>query len=81
MCDGTYHLNGTTLEADLHVKQIAAVGHVPLRIVKGRNEYDAKVRGTLEGNTIRAEGFKKGGLRNERLRATLTKQQDLPTRA
>jgi hypothetical protein len=78
--DGTYKQNGTTLEADLHVKQYAAIGHTPLIIVKGRNEYDIKVRGTLQGDTIRAQGFKKGGLRSESLRATLTRQPDLPVK-
>jgi hypothetical protein len=75
MFTGTYHQNGDAVTSRIHVKQIAP----DLMGVMGRNEYDLDLTGTLDGDKLTLAGNIPGT--ELRLKATLTKQSDLPARA
>jgi len=74
MFTGTYDLQGDTVTARLHVKQIAP----NLMNVMGRPEFDLDLSGTREGDKVKLAGNIPGT--EQRLKATLTKQCDLPAR-
>jgi hypothetical protein len=71
---GTYDRQGDAVTVRLHVKQISP----DLMGVMGRNEYDLDLAGTLEGDKLNLAGNIPGT--DLRLKATLTKQCDLPAR-
>jgi hypothetical protein len=75
MFTGTYDQKDDAVTVRLHVKQIAQ----DLMGVMGRNEYDLDLAGTLEGDKLKLAGNIPGT--DLRLKATLTKQCDLPARA
>jgi hypothetical protein len=75
MFTGTYDQQGDAVTVRIHVKQIAS----DLMGVMGRNEYDLELAGTLEGDKVKLTGKIPGT--DLHLKATLTKQCDLPVRA
>jgi hypothetical protein len=74
MFTGTYDRQGDAVTVKLHVKQIAP----GLMNTMGRNEFDLDLAGTVEGDKIKIAGNIPGT--EERLKATLTKQSELPGR-
>ena len=75
MFTGTYDRQGDAVTSQLHVKQIDP----QLMNVMGRNEFDLELAGTLEGDKLKLAGNIPGT--DMRLKATLTKQCELPARA
>jgi len=73
--EGTYTQQANTLHARVHVRPLAA--GVPN--VMGLSEFDLEMTGTLSGSAIPVTGSIPGT--PLRLSGTLTKRQDLPTRA
>jgi hypothetical protein len=74
MFTGTYDRQGNAVTVKLHVKQIAP----GLMNTMGRNEFDLDLAGTVDGDKIKLAGNIPGT--EERLKATLTKQSELPAR-
>ena len=74
MFTGTYDRQGDAVTVKLHVKQIAP----GLMNTMGRNEFDLDLAGAVEGDKIKLAGNIPGT--EERLKATLTKQSELPGR-
>ncbi len=74
MFTGTYDRKGDAVTVKLHVKQIAP----GLMNTMGRNEFDLDLAGTVDGGKIKLAGNIPGT--EERLKATLTKQSELPAR-
>ena len=74
MFTGTYDRQGDAVTSQLHVKQIDP----QLMNVMGRNEFDLELAGTLEGDKLKLAGNIPGT--DMRLKATLTKQCELPAR-
>jgi T3SS negative regulator,GrlR len=75
MFTGTYQQQGLAVTQILHVKQIDP----QLMNVMGRKEFDLELSGTLDGHTLKLAGNIPGT--ELRLKATVTKQCDLPARA
>jgi len=75
MFTGTYDRQDDNVTSQIHVKQIAP----DLMNVMGRNQFDLDLSGTLDGDTLKLAGNIPGT--ELRLKATLTKQCDLPARA
>jgi len=75
MFTGTYDQHGDAVAVQLHVKQIDP----QLMNVMGRNEFDLDLAGNIEGDKVKLAGNIPGT--ELRLKATLTKQCDLPARA
>jgi hypothetical protein len=75
MFTGTYDRQGDAVTVKLHVKQIAP----GLMNTMGRNEFDLELAGKVEGDKIKLAGNIPGT--EERLKATLSKQSELPARA
>lgn len=75
MWTGTYDRQGDAVTLKLHVKQIAP----GLMNTMGKNEFDLELAGTVEGDKIKIAGNIPGT--ELRLKATLTKQCELPARA
>ena len=74
MFTGTYDRRGDAVTVKLHVKQIV----LGLMNTMGRNEFDLDLAGTVDGDKIKLAGNIPGT--EERLKATLTKQSELPAR-
>jgi hypothetical protein len=74
MFTGTYDKQGDAVTVHIHVKQIDP----QLMNVMGRNEFDLDLAGTLDGDKLNLVGNIPGT--ELRLKATLTKQCDLPAR-
>jgi hypothetical protein len=74
MWTGTYDRQGDAVTLKLHVKQIAP----GLMNTMGRNEFDLDLAGTVDGDKIKLTGNIPGT--DQRLKATLTKQSELPAR-
>ena len=74
MWTGTYDRQGDAVKVLLHVKQIAP----GLMNTMGKNEFDLDLAGTVEGEKIKLAGNIPGT--ELRLKATLTKQSELPGR-
>jgi hypothetical protein len=75
MFTGTYDQQGDAVQVRLHVKQIDP----QLMNVMGRKEFDLDLAGNREGDKVKLDGNIPGT--DLRLKATLTKQCDLPARA
>jgi hypothetical protein len=72
---GTYSQQGDTMTAHVHVKQ-----HVPgMANVMRRSEFDLKLNGTMQGDTISVTGEIPGT--SMHLAGRLKKQGSLPTKA
>jgi hypothetical protein len=75
MFTGTYEQDGDAVNSRIHVKQIAP----DLMNVMGPKEFDLDLAGTREGDKVTLAGKIPGTELG--LKATLTKQCDLPARA
>jgi len=74
MFTGTYDVEGDAVKVRLHVKQIAP----QLMNVMGLPEFDLDLTGKRDGETVKLAGGIPGT--DQRLKATLKKQCDLPAR-